>query len=311
MEHDFLKPETIAATALGLLQRDIMLPELIWRDAAESWDGNRNDTVSIRVPARAKARRRRLRGNNGPITTDPLRETKVDVSLREQVYHATDLTDAQLTLDIRQFGAQVLAPQVRSVAVDLEDQVAELMVHAPYETTLTLDLKSPDYTFVDARTALSAANVPIADRVAVLGSDVEAVVLKSDVLTKADEAGDSQALRDAHIGRLRGFPTYTTNAIPANEAYVFHRTAFTLGTRAPIVPDGAAFGQSQSYADLAMTWLRDYNSDYLQDRSVVHTFSGTNVVLDPPDDDPLADPSTFVRAVKITMPGSSSRKAKP
>ena len=301
MTNEFLKPEVIAATALGLLERDIVLPGLVWRDAADTWDGARDDTVSLRVPARTKARRRALR-EEGRIVADKLRETKVDVSLKHQVYSAVNVTDAQLTLDITDFGASVLAPQVRAVAVDIEDQVAEAMTAAPYETTLTLDLRKPEDTFVDARRALNVENVPVGDRVAVVGADVEAVVLKSDGLTKVDQSGDNTALRDAMIGRLRSFPVYLSNAIDPGVAYVFHRTAFALALRAPIVPDGATFGQSQTYADLAMTWLRDYNADYLHDRSVVHSFTGVNHVTDPPKDDPTADPTKFVRAVKIEMP---------
>lgn len=310
MANEFLKPTVIAATALGLLEREIVLPSLVWRDAADSWDGAKDDTVSLRVPARTKARRRGLR-EEGRIVADKLRETKVDVSLRNQVYSAVDVTDAELTLDIANFGAQILAPQVRAVAEDVEDQVAETMAAAPYETTLTLDLRQPEDTFVDARRALNVENVPVGDRVAVLGADVEAVVLKSDGLTKVDQSGDNTALREAQIGRLRQFPIYLSNAIDPGVAYVFHRTAYALGMRAPVAPDGAAFGQSQTYAGLAMTWLRDYNSDYLQDRSVVHTFTGANHVLDRPADEPQADPSRFVRGVKIEMPTSTARaKAK-
>ncbi|CAM3432157.1 P22 phage major capsid protein family protein [Stackebrandtia soli] len=309
MANEFLKPQVIAATALGLLERDIVLPGLVWRDAVADWTGNQGDTVSIRVPARTKARRRALRAEPAPIVADRLRETKVDVSLAQQVYSAVDVTDAELTLDITDFGAQVLAPQVRAIAEDIENQVAEAMSAAPYVTTLTLDVAKPDSTFVDARQALNAESVPVADRVAVVGTDVEAAILKADVLTNADQAGDNTALRDAEIGRLRGVPVVLSTAIDPGTAYVFHRTAFVLGLRAPVVPDGATFGQSQSYADLAMTWLRDYSSDYLRDRSVVHTFTGVNHVLDAPPNDPAADPSRFVRAVKITMPTAPASAA--
>ncbi|MGH8875790.1 MAG: P22 phage major capsid protein family protein [Stackebrandtia sp.] len=305
MANTFLKPEVIAATALGLLERDIVLPGLVWRDAVESFDGARDDTVSLRVPARTKAQRRRMRGEpRGKITAQKLKETKVDVTLSEHVISAIDVTDEEMTLDIEDFGSKVLAPQVRSVAEDLEDQIAECMAAAPYETELTLDVTHPEDTFVDARRALNVDNVPVADRVAVVGADIDTAILKADGLTRVDKSGDNSALRDAKIGRLREFPVYLSNAIQPHEAFLFHRTAFVFAMRAPIVPDGAPFGQSQSYGDFAMTWIRDYDSDYLQDRSIVHTFSGTAYVPDPPRDKTpeTTDPKKFVRAVKITMP---------
>ncbi|MGH8877008.1 MAG: P22 phage major capsid protein family protein [Stackebrandtia sp.] len=308
MTNKFIKPEVIAKTALGLLQREIVLPSLVWRDAVDSWDGTRDDTVSIRVPATTKARRRRMRTEpRTKIIADKLIETKVDVSLTEHVYNAVDTTDEEMTLDIGDFGAKILAPQVRAISEDLEDQIAETMINAPYETELTLNLAQPEDTFVDGRRALNVANVPVSDRFAVLGADVEAAVLKSDGLTRVDASGDNNALREALIGRLRQFPVYLSNAIPANHAYLFHRTAYIFSLRAPIVPDGVAFGQSESFGDLAMTWLRDYDSDFLQDRSIVHTFSGTNFVPDPPQDSTpeTPEPKRFYRAVRIVMPESA------
>ncbi|ADD43876.1 P22 phage major capsid protein family protein [Stackebrandtia nassauensis] len=305
MNNQFLKPSVIAATALGLLERDIVLPGLVWRDAVESFDGADDDTVSIRVPARTKAQRRRMRVEpRGKIVAKKLKETKVDVTLTEHVISAIDVTDEEMTLDITNFGAKILAPQTRAIAEDLENQIAETMAAAPYETELTLDVAHPEDTFVDARRALNVESVPVADRVAVVGADVEAAILKADGLTRVDKSGDNTALRNAEIGKLRQFPVYLSNAIDPGTAYLFHRTAYVFALRAPIVPDGAPFGQSQSYGDLAMTWVRDYDSDYMQDRSIVHTFSGTAFVPDPPRDKTpeTTDPKKFVRAVKITMP---------
>ncbi|MGH8878193.1 MAG: P22 phage major capsid protein family protein [Stackebrandtia sp.] len=307
MANHFLKPTVIAQTALALLQREIVLPSLVWRDAAPSYDGAFGDTVSLRVPGRAKARRMHWRERAEPIVTDDIRETKVDVSLDTHVYHATRITDEELTLDIADFGAQILTPQVRAIAEDLEDQVATEMIHAPYETVLSLDTDRPEDTLADARTALNAENVSFDSRFAVLGSDVENVFWKSDRLVRVDTSGSDSVLRHADIGTLSGFTIYSSNALPADTAIVFQRSAFVLGVRAPIVPDGASYGQSQSYANLAMRWLRDYDAPYLRDRSVVSTFSGTQYVPDVPKDTPAGevpatDPKQFVRAVKIVLP---------
>ena len=45
---------------------------------------------------------------------DELTETKVDVTLDTAVYSAVPVTDEELTLDITDFGAQILEPQVRA-----------------------------------------------------------------------------------------------------------------------------------------------------------------------------------------------------
>lgn len=309
MANTFLKATRIAAAALGLLEREIVLPGLVWRDAGGDFAGAGGDTISIRVPARTTARTRALRGARGAasegtgiITMDELTETKVDVTLDTDVYNAVPITDEELTLDITDFGTQILAPQVRAVAEGIENAVAAEMVGATYATTLTLDTTDPYKTAVDAGVALNKANVPRTERFLLVGADMEGVFLKSDHLSKVDQAGSDSALRQAQIGRLAGFGNvYASNAIPPNVGFAFHRTAYVLGMRAPAIPSGASFGASQTYAGLAMRWLRDYDFRNVQDRSLVDTYIGTNIVADGPDGADVGTDPDFVRAVKITM----------
>lgn len=288
MANTLLKAERIAAAALGLLEREIILPALVWRDAGGSFAGAAGDTISIRVPARTVARSRPLRQarptaseGEGIITMDNLTETKIDVTLDEALYSAIPITDEELTLDITNFGQQILQPQVRAVAEGLENKLAAEMVGATYATTLALDTSDPYKTLVDARVQMNKDNIPMSERTCVVGADLEGVFLKSEHLAMADKAGDNNALRDAAIGKVAGFgPVYVSNALPSNVGFVFHRTAFVLSMQAPRVPDGASYGTSQAYAGMAMRWLRDYDFRSVQDRSLVDTYAGTNIVAD-------------------------------
>lgn len=288
MANTFILPTKIAAQALGLLEREIILPALVWRNAGGEFGGTAGDTITIRVPARAQARTRALRGTRpttsegaGIITMDDLAETSVDVTLDTAVYSAVPITDEDLTLSITDFGAQIAEPQVRAVAEGVENAVASEMVGATYATTLTLDTSQPYKTVVDARVALNKANVPMTDRTLVVGADMEGIFLKSDELHQADKAGTDSALRDATIGSLAGFSRVViSNALPPNVGFAFHRTAYVLGMRAPAVPAGATFGASRSTLGLAMRWIRDYDFRNVQDRSLFDTYIGTNVVAD-------------------------------
>ena len=58
------------------------------------------------------------------------------------------------------------------------------------------------------------------------------------------------------------------------------------------------FGQSQSYASMAMRWIRDYDAQYLRDRSVVSVFTRINVVADGPDGPDTGTAPDFVRRCK-------------
>lgn len=301
MANSFLKSTQIARMALALLQREIVLPRLVWSFGQADFAGAQNDTITLRLPAVLTARDYEWRTRTNPIIIDDITETGVDVKLHTHVAHVGVLTDEQLTLDIVSFGEQVLMPQVRAVAERLENAIATEMAAAPYATTVT----GTDAWRValEARKALNDRNVPLAGRVLLLGSAVEIEFLDHDKFVKANESGSTEALRDATIGRIAGFEVVTSNAIPATAAYAFHRTAFAFGNVAPVVPDGATFGRSESNQGLAMRWLRDYDPNYLRDRSVVSSFVGVSSVNDGPlidaDADTQVDDPSNIRAVEI------------
>ena len=307
MANAFLKPEVIAATSLGLLQREVVLPRLVWNDAISDFAGAKNDTVSIRVPGRLQAREYGWRNDrSSSIVLDELSETKIDVTLNHDIYSAVGTTDEEMTLDIRDFGAQVLAPQTYAIARAVEDLLVSTIEGATYATTITVDPSDPFGAAVDARTALNKAEVPRDGRVLLVGADVEAAMLKSELLKRVDESGSDGALREAMIGRYAGFTVVGSNAIDPGTAYAFVRSAFIFAMRAPVIPAGVTFGQSMSDSGIAMRWIRDYDPTKLRDRSVLNTFVGTAVVKD--NTAAVGDTPTpeLVRAVKLQLSGASS-----
>jgi hypothetical protein len=321
--NSFLKPDVIAAAALGLLERELVLPRLVTRMGINDFRGAADDTVTIRVPARTTAREYEWRTRVSPIVLDELSETSVAVTLSKHPYSAVAVTDEELTLDITSFGEQVLRPQIRAVAEKLETYVYDAMngadLHWPTiapgagdspgggGSTAEYDNDAKDIlvALVEARRRLNVKNVPVAGRVIVVGADIEAILLNGSQLLDASQAGSDGALRDAQIGRLYGMPIFTSNALPTDEAWVFHPSAFVLANVAPVVPEGVVMGSSQSFEGLAMRWIRDYDPNYLRDRSVVSAFAGyASVEEDPDPASAVGDQVENVRAVKINLSGS-------
>lgn len=307
MASTFLKPDKIVKTAIGLLQREIVLPRLVWTDPKVSAEvvGAKDDTVSMRLAAVATAREYGWRNDrSASIVLDDLTETKVDVVLNHDIYHGTPITDEQLTLDIADFGSQVLMPQMRGVAEGLENLIASTIASATFDETVGFEegaagkTGDPYLVAVEARKVLNKANVPFGERVILLGADVEAAFLASDKLVKVNESGTESALREAVIGRLAGFTLVTSNAIDADKAYAFHRTAFAWLNVAPEIPDGASAGARSSYEGLAMRWIKDYDPTKLRDRSIVSSFAGCTSVED--------DGVKNVRAVEIEFTPAGS-----
>lgn len=277
----FIKAEKVVSTALGLLRRELVLPRLVWSDAAIDPTLAKNDTVSIRLPAYAPARTRALRAGTSRVK-DEIHERKVDVTLDTDVYKDIPLTDEQLTLDISDFGMQVLNPVLQGIGEQLEREVVDVIEGATYHHALTHDSSSDDpyATVVAARGLLNNTNVPLQGRALAVGSDFEAEILTSDKFVDASQSGSTETLREARIGRIAGFDVFTVPALAPDEAYAFHRTAYAMVQRAPIVPAGAPWGAVQSYQGLAIRTVRSYDPDLVEDRFLADSWIGAAAVTD-------------------------------
>jgi len=302
----FLKPTVIVSTALGLLARELTLPQLVWRDAVGDFAGAYNDTISIRLPAYVAARARTLRAGTTRVQ-DSLFERKVDLTLDTDVYLDIPITDEQLSLDIRDFGAQVLNPMIGGITRKLEDELTSVITGASYVNEISF-VTSTDDPYKDcilkARAYLNNAHVPFAGRSLVVGSDLETAILESAQFARTDHIGASaeQAVREAQIGRVAGFDVYSSPAIPSDEAYAFHKTAYVMSNRAPVVPSGAPWGASDSYQGLALRTVRVFDADAVADRIILDSWMGASAVTDDGHYDD--DPDTGGKFVPVTNPAS-------
>lgn len=314
MANEFIKAERVVRTALGLLEREVVLPNLVWRwGSVNDFRGAKDDTVTVRLPSYFRAQKRALRSGATRVKSE-LAERSINVKLTTDVYGDIPITDEELTLDIDDFGAQVLNPTLAGIGRGLEDELVDTITGATYAHTLTLDMVDPYDTAVDARTRLNNARVPFSNRSLVVGSEVEAQILKSDHFKRVDQSGTDSALREAVIGRIAGMDVVSVPAIPPDEAYAFHQTAYTQVALAPIVPAGAPWGATQSFNGFAVRTVRVFDPDAVEDRFILDSWTGCKAVTDVGTLDPVTgvfepaeDPDEsgaeelLVRAVKIEM----------
>ena len=319
MANAFIKAEQVIAQMLGVLERELVLANLVWKDPIPSFKGAKDDTVSIRLPAFTSARTRVMRSGTA-LTVDELDETKVDVVLDTHVYKAIGVSDEEMTLDIVDFGQQITAPAMNSVVRKVDDALATEMSAATYEVEETLDEADPYLGILAARIALNKANVPASQRFLAIGSDVELALLGSERLSKFESTGDSanSALREATIGRIAGFTAVSVPGLDPDIAVAGHKTAFVLSLVAPDVPAGATWGEKRTHQGMSLRVLRDYDPTPAaggppKDRLLTDTFMGTGVTNDRgtidadgrfvPTESGADDP-ILVRAVKLELTGS-------
>lgn len=267
----------VSEVAIPLLRRSLVLPMTVARAAGTEFSGDNGDTVVVRVPQPGAAREQTTRGDD--ITFDDINEVGVDLTVKH-LYHAKLISDEERTLDIINFASQITAIQVAAVAEKAENTLADEMngVAATATGVDGSDAGVVKAAILDARKALSDADVPASDRYMAVGTSVASAILAIPDFTRVDAVGDDDALRNAVIGRLYGFTFVESNALDENSAVAYHRTGFVMANRAPLAPTGAADAAAVADSGLALRQVFQYQPGKLSDASVLSTFAGSKLV---------------------------------
>ncbi|SCL33028.1 P22 coat protein-gene protein 5 [Micromonospora nigra] len=278
MPHDFVIPEQVLQTAIALVRDDLGTAGTFNRDYEDNFGGGKGTVVNVRVPATLNARRRLLSADGTAITVDTITEDTTPVEMTHHVYSAVDVSDVQMRMDIENFARQVVAPQIRGMVEDIENFAVETMQALPESTGLAYDPTKPQLLFTQARKVLRDLGLSPNGLWAAVGTGVYAELVDASAFTDASQSGSSDALVNAEVRRVRGFNTMENNRLADDEIVFYGRDSFTLAIRAPFPPDGAAFSASEAANGFAMTWVKDYDSQVLKDRSVFQTYIGAKAM---------------------------------
>lgn len=135
--------------------------------------------------------------------------------------------------------------------------------------TVTPDASAPAPTvLVNARTALTANNIPTAERVAVSSPEISGELLKDPLFHQADQRGSTDGLIEASIGRKFGFDNYETQTLSGlDEGVAFRKEAVALVTRTLALPMGKTAEQAAvaSYKGFGLRVVKDYDQDQKED----------------------------------------------
>lgn len=286
----------ISQVAVELLTRQLTLARTVTMIPGGEFSGDNGDTITVRVPQPGASRVQAAPG--AAITYDDLTEIPVDVSL-SHLYHAKRVTDEELSLDIVDFGRQVLNPQVNAVATGAEDLLVAAMNAVPSVIDFALTATEADTraTLLAAREALAADNVPAGDRFLAISPQISTRLLSMEGFVDVDRSGSPDALREATLGRIFGFTVVEAPGLEAGTAVAYHRSGFVFANRVPVAPRGATSSATATAGGVGLRHVLQYVPDRLSDASVVSTFAGAAAVAD------NATPTTaahYPRAVRIT-----------
>lgn len=310
----------VASAALGLLIRDVGLAATVWRDPVTDFARKKEETVSVYLPAYAVANKRTLRANAVRQRT-ALKERKVDVVLDSDLQVDVALTDENQTLDTRSIVTDISAPSIGAIVRGYDEEVADVMQSTSTEVTVEWDESDGYATLVDADLALNDAQVPATGRHLVVGTNRVRQLRNEQLLISAERSGSTETMRRGVIGAVAGFESVMTSPfVDSDFAMAYHTTAFALCSRAPVVPQGVAWGNVQSANGFAIRVMQHLTQDDNKDllNMVFHdSWFGISVVTDDGeinengvfipavDPDGVGQDAVVVRAVALTSDSSS------
>lgn len=279
MANTLYTADQVAAVAVVMAAEDLVLAPTFSVALEGDFQPGGGNRVLLKVPAALIARDRDLADKTSAIVVDELTEATVPVSLDTHALSAVGLSEEDLSLNLSDFSRQVLRPQMDAVVDRVEKAAADVLLSVAEDGSIAYDAAAPVKTFTALRRALRAkgTDTATASLVAVVGSDIADDLLDSGALD-FEKTGNAEALRNGVIGRVRGFDVVESGRIPADEIIAYPKTGMWLAVKAPAVPVGAAFGEKVTDRGFSLRYLRDYDADRTQDRSIVSTFVGGAVM---------------------------------
>jgi hypothetical protein len=280
MPNQLLTVDVIAREAIATLYEQTVMAGLVHRDYEGDFTGNSGDTITIRKPATFVVNEfNRTTG----IVLQEAREGSTSLTLNKIPDVSFAVTSEDWSMRITDFSEQFLQPAMEAISQYTDRLVLGLRADITQTVEYTPTAAHVSDVLIDAGEVLNRANVPTAMRRAVADTTLTALFQKDPLFVQADQVGDDgTALREASIGRKRGFDNYMTQNITDGVSLAFKREAFALATRTLPLPRGIGAGQGSvvTYKGLGLRVIYGYDMSKKQDIVSIDCLMGVKT-LDP------------------------------
>ncbi|GGM65177.1 hypothetical protein GCM10012275_39640 [Longimycelium tulufanense] len=280
MANQLLTLNVIAREAIATLYEQTVMAGLVHRDYEGDFTGNSGDTITVRKPAVFQVNEfDRTKG----IQIQDVKESSVPVTIDRIPDVSFAVTSEDWSLRISDFREQFLQPAMEAISQYTDRLVLSLRSDITQAVAYDPTAQHVSDVLIDAGKTLSDANVPTSMRRAVADTTLTALFQKDPLFVQADKVGDDgTALREASIGRKRGFDNYMTQNITDGVSVAFRREAFALVTRTLPLPKGIGAGQGAivNYKGLGLRVIYGYDMSKKQDIISIDCLMGVKT-LDP------------------------------
>lgn len=212
MTQALLTPSIIAKEALIALENNLVLGNLVYRDYSGEF-AKVGNTVTVRKPAEFTANV----WDGSQLNTQNITETAVNVVMNTILDVTFNVSSLELTQNIESFSEQVIQPAMRAHAQGIDALLAALYTDIPYACNVPANASNcAAGDIATARKLLNNNKSPLTDRRGVQSPDTEAKYLVLDAFLHAEKRGDTDAIREASMGRVLGIEWYMDQNIIKN-----------------------------------------------------------------------------------------------
>lgn len=216
MPNTILTPNVIANEALMVLKNNLVMANLVHRDYENEFV-KVGDTVTARRPSKFVAK-----NFTGAVDPQDLNEGGVAVKMDRLRDVTVQITSKEMSLDLRDFSAQVIEPAMTAIASAVDADVLATAVEGAGRTVTASgeSATKPIKDIAKVGSYLDFAGVPVQNRRLVLNPSHKVLYATDDNLSKVSYAGDGNALRDAELGKVYTMDTYMSQNAPYPYGYL-------------------------------------------------------------------------------------------
>ncbi|MBC2478172.1 P22 phage major capsid protein family protein, partial [Clostridium beijerinckii] len=215
MANKFLTVQEIARQALLRLQSNMVMAGLVYTDYSSEFK-EKGDTIQIRKPATFIADE-----FGETINLQDVGEKYVLVKLDKIADVSVEVGSKELTLNIDDFGSQILDGATLAIAEKIDQDLCGLYADIPYYSGAGGTTPSKLDDISATMLVLNNNRVPMANRNVVWDPYAQAKLVTIDSISRADASGSTAALREASMGRILGFDNYMDQNIKKQVAGAF------------------------------------------------------------------------------------------
>ncbi|AGK97404.1 P22 phage major capsid protein family protein [Clostridium pasteurianum] len=231
MANNFLTAQMIAREALLRLQSNFVMAGLVFTDYSSEFK-ELGDTIQVKKPATFIADE-----FGGTVNLQDVGESSVLVKLDKIADVSVEVGSKELSLNIQDFGAQILDGATLAIAEKVDQDLCGLYKDIPYFSGVGGTTPAAVTDIANAMLVMNKNRAPMASRNAVWDPNAQAKLVSQDFLVNANKSGSTDALRNASMGRIMGFDNYMDQNVKTHLAGTYTsltdvKAAGTKGTAA-------------------------------------------------------------------------------